>query len=193
MADVTSVILGAWNFVRDKWIWVFYFALAGIAIWVIGTIIYNKHIFRYPVRIFKIRENGKVLEDNRKGGYIGRKNSAPFFRIKLGRWWWQYVDLTSTPNPAFMDEQNRVYYNQIDVKTYVQLRRDFIPNHAVNMTPVECDVKYAAILDCQRIKEVLRTESTWAKFAPYFALSLIFVAAILGWWFVMNGKCPGAG
>jgi hypothetical protein len=74
----------------------------------------QKMIFKYPVRIFKVRENGGVKELNCKGGYIGRKNSASFFQIKTGKLPWQKVNLNTTPSPSMMDQDNRVYYKQID-------------------------------------------------------------------------------
>jgi len=83
----------------------------------------NRKLYRYNVRIYRIRENGKVKENNFKGGYIGRKNSAPFFRIKTGKMWWQHIDLTTTPIVKYMDEEDRVYYLQIDVDSFVQMER----------------------------------------------------------------------
>jgi len=147
----------------------------------------NKITYHYPVRIFKIRENGKFLENNYKGGYIARKNSAPFFRIKKGFWWWQYVDLIKTPNPAYLDEQDRVYYSQIDVDTYIQLKRTF-DKTIVNFTPVEPDVKYGAILSIQRIKEVLRTESTLKRMLPYLSLIILAIIFLVAYWMLMD-KC----
>jgi uncharacterized membrane protein YcjF (UPF0283 family) len=91
--------------------------------------------------------------------------------------------------PKYMDQDNRVYYKQIDLNTYIQLQRTFDEDE-IKFAPVEQDVKYGAILDIQRIKEVLRSESTWKKIAPYVALVIVFMAAIIGWWFVMNSKCP---
>jgi len=150
----------------------------------------GKYTFKYPVRIFRIRENGKVIEANYVGGYIGRKNSAPFFRIKTGWFPWQCVDLTTTPNPAYMDEQDRVYYKQIEVSTYIQMKRGFIENKDVTYTPVPSDVKYGAILSIQRIKDVLRLEPTWKKILPYAGLILVFALAIILYVLALNMKCP---
>ena len=149
----------------------------------------NKLLYKYKVRIFKVRENGKVKELNTVGGYIGRKNSAPFFRIKIGRFWWQIKDLTTTPNPKYMDEDDRFYYFQNDIDTYIQVRRDFNPK-GVEYSPVESDVKYGAILSIQRIKEVLRVESTWKKLAPYVTLVLLSVIFLVAYAMLMN-KCSG--
>jgi hypothetical protein len=148
----------------------------------------RRMIFIYPVRIFKTRESGGVKEINWKGGYITRKNSASYFQI-IGKMPWQKINLNTTPNPKFMDQDNRVYYKQIDLGTYVQLKRTFA-NETITFDPVEQDVKYGAVLDIQRIKEILRTESPWKKLAPYFVMAIICVTIIVGWWLLMNSKCP---
>jgi len=151
----------------------------------------EKKIYKYPVRIFKVREAGKVKEINTRGGYIGRKNSAPFFRIITGKTFFRlfnkYSDLTTTPNPKFMDEEDRVYYKQIDVDSYVQLQRRFEGDDTL-FTPVESDVKYGAILSVQRIKEVLRAEPTWKKILPYAGLILMAIVFIVSYAMLMD-KC----
>jgi hypothetical protein len=133
-----------------------------------------------------------VLEKNAIGGYIGRKGSSPFFRIKLGRWWWQKVDLITTPEPKYMDEQNRVYYRQNDVSDYTQLRRDFAAND-VKYSAVESDAKYGAILSIQRIRQLLSVEPTWKKVLAYAGLVLVFTLGVVGWALLMNAKCPVCG
>lgn len=189
MADIFG-IFGAWGkSLMNNWWIIAIIVLVFLFLIIIILIIRDKKVFLYPVRIFRVRENNKCLEVNYKGGYIGRRNSAPFFQIKTGRWPWQRVNLTTTPNPKYLDEQNRVYYKQIDINTYIQLQRT-LGLTDVNYSPVECDVKYAAVLDILRIKSILKTESTLAKVAPYIALILLFIAAIVGWWMVMNAKCP---
>jgi len=162
-----------------------------IVIIIVISIIRNKIIYKYPVRIFRIRENNKVKEGNYKGGYIGRKNSAPFFRIKTGKMWWQHIDLTTTPNPKHFDEQDRVYYKQIDVNTFIQMKRVFMGDDKVTYTPVESDVKYGAILSVQRIKDILRTEPTWKKVLPYVGLVLMAIVFIVSYAMLMD-KCGGA-
>jgi heme A synthase len=167
--------------------------LVGAVIFIIASFARGRIVYKYPVRIFKTREYGGVKELNCKGGYIGRKNSASFFQIKTSKWLpWKKINLNTTPNPKYMDQDNRVYYWQIDLDTYVQMRRTF-DKSVVSFAPVEQDVKYGAILDIQRIKEVLRSNNPWAKIAPYIALVLVFMAAIIGWWFVMQSKCPNLG
>jgi len=167
----------------------------------------NRSIYKYPVRVFRIRENGKVKESNYLGGYIGRKNSAPFFRIKRGRLPWQYIDLTTTPIVKYMDEEDRIYYLQIDVDTFVQLKRNIdlrvtklIKNKEGKITgiklnkkdfefsPVESDIKYGAILATQKIRTVLRAEPTWKKVLPYFGLVLMAVIFIVAYALLMD-KC----
>lgn len=190
MADILS---GAYNWIFgfNFW-WLIWILLIGAVLFLIISAIRNKKLYIYPVRIFQTRESGSVKEKNCRGGYIGRKNSASFFQIKTGKMPWQKLNLNTTPNPMYMDQDNRVYYKQIDLGTYVQLKRDF-SREAISFSPVEQDVKYGAILDIQRIKEILRTESPWKKLAPYFALVVIFIFGILAFWFVTNGKCPAAG
>lgn len=145
----------------------------------------ERAIYKYKVRIFKMRESGKVKEINTKGGFIGRKNSAHFFRIKTGFWFWKYKDLTTTPDPQFMDEEDRVYYYQIDIDTFVQIKRMFY-NEGVALTPVESDTLYGAILKCQKIKEVLRVEPAWKKLLPYVALTILAVTFIIAYALLMK-------
>jgi hypothetical protein len=190
MVDVLGSVTGFFS--GFSFLWVVVVLVIALFVSVIASIIRGRVIYKYPVRIFRARENGTIKEFNCKGGYIGRKNSASFFQIKTGRFPWQKINLNTTPMPKYMDQDNRVYYKQIDLGTYIQLQRIFIEDE-VRFAPVEQDVKYGAILDIHRIKEVLRTDSTWKKVAPYMALVIIFMAAILGWWFVMNSKCPSIG
>jgi len=81
----------------------------------------DKKRYCYKVRIFRRRENGKIKEINARGGFVNRKTGAPFFRIKYSGF--KYTDLTETPKLQYMDEDDRVYYNQIDINTYIQVKR----------------------------------------------------------------------
>ncbi len=178
-----------------------------VLIVVLVMAIRHKMIFTYPVRILRIRENGKVIELNKVGGYIKRKNSAPFFRIDMKVWWnpvtWlRKIDLTTTPNPRYLDEQNRVYYLQIDVNTFVQMKRKLdlqekiikdedgkqrtvLMGNNIELTPVESDVKYGAILSIARIREITRqgekwkTALLWGGFALLAIIHLIIVIVAL--------------
>ena len=174
---------------------IIWFAYLLPVILVVGFIIYKvrvKSIYKHPVRVFKVRENNKVKEMNYRGGYIGRKNSAPFFRIKTGRWWWQQIDMVTTPKVKYMDEEDRVYYLQIDVSTFIQLRREINlkKDQLVKFTPVESDVKYGAILSVQRIKDVLRAEPTWKKVLPYATIIFLGMILLAGYAILLNTKCP---
>jgi len=123
MADFMSMFSGmGGSVISVLWGVLYIIPIIGVASLVIMHL-RNRKLYRYNVRIYRIRENGKVKEVNFKGGYIGRKNSAPFFRIKTGRWWWQQMDLTTTPIVKHMDEEDRVYYLQIDVDSLVQMSR----------------------------------------------------------------------
>lgn len=157
----------------------------------IAIILYikNKKIYKYKVRIFRVRENGQFKEANFKGGYIGRKNSAPFFRIKTGMFPWNVIELTETPKVEYMDTDDRVYYKQIDINTFIQMERQFHKG-TLDMTPVESDVKYGAILSVQRIKEVLRVEPAWKRLLPYIGMTLVAVVLIVGYAILLNTKCP---
>jgi hypothetical protein len=147
----------------------------------------NKKIYKYKARIYRVREGGRHKELNFKAGYINRQNSAPYFRIKTG--WFKGINLITTPNPKYIDEEDRVYYQQLDVNTFVQMRRQ-MKKGSFTVTPVESDVKYGAILSIQRIKEVLRLEPTWKKLLPYFGLTIMAVVFIVAYAILMN-KCTG--
>ncbi len=149
-------------------------------------IIRNKVLYNYPVRIFRTRENGKVLEKNVKGGFINRKNSAPYFRIKFGPFWWQGKNLNSTPKTALMDEQNRIYYNQIDIDTFVQMKREFNDDN-VNFTPVDSDVKYGAILDIQKIRDITAQKNKLMQYVGWGALMLVAVIHLVVVLVVLKG------
>ncbi len=189
MASFFSGISGIFGGVMSSLKYVLY-ALPFIIL-IVSVIVHykNKQVYKYKVRVFKERENGKVKENNWVGGYIGRVNSAPFFRIRTGWWWWQYLDFIETPKIKYMDEDDRVYYKQIDINTFIQLKRAFI-NNKIMFTPVESDVKYGAILSVQRIKEVLRTEPTWKKVLPYLGLVLMAIVFIVAYAMLMN-QCGG--
>ena len=147
--------------------------------------VYQWKVYRYKVRIFRRRENGKVKELNKKGGYINRSTGAPFFRIKLGPF--KTIDLTETPKLRYMDQDDRVYYNQIDINTFVQVKRVF-EGDLIKYKPVESDVKYGAILSVQRIRDVLRIEPTWKKIVPFAALIILAIVFITSYSMLMD-KC----
>jgi len=189
MVEIFSKFSGMFGGIGNSLKYILY-ALPFIIAIVIAVMYYrNKGIYKYKVRVFNERENGKVKENNYVGGYIGRINSAPFFRVKTGFWWWNYLDFIETPKIQYMDEDDRIYYKQIDVNTFIQMKRRFDKGKVI-FTPVESDVKYGAILSIQKIKEVLRTESTWKKVLPYFGLVLMAVVFIVAYSILLN-KCSG--
>lgn len=186
MGALDEVLQG---FLGFNW-WIAFWVLLGVGlVTVVIMQIRKKIIFIYPVRIYKSRENGGVKEVNGIGGYVGRKNSASFFQIKVGRNPFKKINLNTTPNPKYMDQDNRVYYKQIDLGTYVQLKREFTDN-AIEFDAVEQDVKYGAILDIQKIRSVLNTESKFKQLTPIIGMVLLFMLAIILYWMVLDAKCP---
>lgn len=190
MAELLGAFSGMFGTLGVTLKYLLYFSPVVIIIIFIAFKIKNKLIYKYKIRVFRERENGKVKESNYVGGYINRKNSAPFFRIKTGRWWWQILDLTETPKIQYMDEDDRIYYKQIDVNSFIQLARNF-DGDRLKFTPVESDIKYGAVLSIQRIKEALRTEPAWKKVLPYAALIILAIVFIIAYAMLMN-NCSGA-
>jgi len=189
MAEFWDAYSGIWGSIGTTFKYILYFLPIPVIILIVAMWIRHRMVFKYKVRVFRERENNKVKESNYVGGYIGRKNLAPFFRVKTGRWWWQYVDFIETPKIQYMDEDDRLYYKQIDVGTFIQMKRE-LKGDRLNFTPVESDVKYGAVLSVQRIKEVLRTEPTWKKVLPYAALIILAIVFIVAYAMLMN-RCGG--
>lgn len=183
MADIFGYLSGFGTSLYNS---IYYFLVSVpillILTWIIVTA-RNKKKYNFKVRIYRVREGGRHKEANFKGGYVNRKNSAPFFRIKTG--FFKSIDLTTTPNPRYIDEEDRVYYKQIDVNTYVQMKRR-IERGEIIITPVESDVKYGAILSIQRIKDVLRTEPAWKKLLPFGGLIILAIVFIISYAMLMK-------
>ena len=182
MAILDSVLNATGGIMGGIKILLFYI-LPVIAVGVIIFIYYqNKAIYKFKIRFYRIREDGKFKESNHKAGYIGRRNSTPFFRIKIGKMWWQRIDLITTPKVSSADLDDRFYYLQKDVGTFIQLDRKVSPE-GLFFTPIEGqDIRYAAVLKGKRIKSILNTEATWKKVLPYIALVLLstmYVAAYI--------------
>jgi len=166
----------------------FIFFLVLVILIIIAMILRDKFLYTFKVRIFRTRENGKVIEINKKGGFITR-GSITFFVIKYGPFWWQNKYLTENPRLDCIDEENRVYYKQIGINSFVQLRRVFKEDE-VQLIPVETDIEYGAILSIQRIKDVLNPKDLWKTVISIGAIVLIFSMGIIGWALLMNAKCP---
>lgn len=141
----------------------------------------NKSLYKYPVTIFRIRNNGKHKTFSCMGGFVNRAGNAPYFRIKTGRLPHQVIDLLTTPEVKYMDEEDRVYYQQTDVNTFQQVKRYFDKEKNVHFDTVESDIRYGAILQTQRVKALMAIEPTWKKVLPYFALAICAVVYIISY------------
>lgn len=168
---------------------IIYTIYIGIALAFFSFIIFfiqQKKKYKYRVRIFRRRENNQIKEINCKGGYISQGDSKiRFFRIKFN--WFKYIDLMTTPNLAWIDNDDRIYYYQIDVDTFIQVRREFDKN-AVRYIPVESDIKYGAVLSVQKIRDVLKTESTFKRLLPFLALLILAIVFIVSYYLLLD-KC----
>jgi hypothetical protein len=163
------------------WIIIF-FVIVGFGV---GYMNYKK-TYRYPVRILKVRENGKVKEMNCLGGYINRGlKGAELFRIKPS--FLKSIDLTETPKLKYLDEDDRVYYKQIDLNTFIQMKRTMTDNE-LKLEPVESDVRYGAILSVQKARDILKLEPTWKKILPYVSLLILAIVFIVSFYLLMD-KC----
>lgn len=126
MADFSSVLSGAGGAIKDTLIYVVYgFVVLGIIL----AIYYhqqNKKIYKFKVRLFKRRENGKRTEANYKAGYIKNAHGISQFVVKLGRMPWQKKVIHYLPDSNYMDEEDRVYYEAFDPDNWVQMKRVFM-------------------------------------------------------------------
>ncbi len=181
MVDIVGQFSGLGSgFVTGLKSLVYILPILGIAI---ALILYfrNKSLYKYPVRIFRIRENGKHKEFNCVGAFINRVGNAPYFRIKTGRLPNQGIDLFTTPEVRYMDEEDRVYYQQTDVSTFQQVRRYFDKDGNVHFDTVESDVKYGAVLAAMKVRALMTIEPTWKKVLPYFGLAICAVVYIVSY------------
>jgi hypothetical protein len=62
--------------------------------------------------------------------------------------------------------------------TYIQLVPK-IDNAVYKFTPIDSDLKYGAILDIKKIHDIVQKENLFVKFAPWFGLIILFVAALV--------------
>jgi len=42
----------------------------------------------------------------------------------------------------------------------------------------------------QNIDKALKNQGLWEKALPFISMGIVFILAIVGWWFLMNAKCP---
>jgi len=132
--------------------------------------------YKYPITIFSARDEGGYREIECKGGFLRRKGSAPYFRIKYSLF--KHTDMITPPKLEGVTLYNRIYYLQKDIDTFVQMRRK-MDESIVNFIPVESDMKYGAILQIKRIREIMTTKSNFEKYAPtatvFFGLVIILI------------------
>jgi hypothetical protein len=107
----------------DIALYVFY-ALIAVGVAVFGYMKYrDKKVFIYPVRIYRQRNNGQVKEFNTFGGYT-KKGIQNKFTIKMTKF--KKKELDKLPLSEFMDEDNRIYYWQLNPDApLIQVKRDF--------------------------------------------------------------------
>lgn len=106
------------------------YILYGLLFTLIAVMIFkhlrNKEIFKYKVRVFRRREGKQPKEIDCKGGFIKGSDGIQKFRIKLNKLKpWLKVDLDKIPDARYMDEQDRIYYYQLDPTTFIQAKRIF--------------------------------------------------------------------
>jgi hypothetical protein len=145
-----------------------------IAIAVIGFMIWRNKVYKFPVTIFSERSNG-VAETYDKGAFLRRKISkVPYFRLLKRK-----KEIMQHPMMnAIAQNTNRLYFYQKDMDTYIQLR-PVIDDKILRYEPIDTDLKYGAIIEIQKIRDVVAVENKFMKFAPWFGLVILFVAAIV--------------
>jgi len=142
------------------------YVLWGILFLVVAGVIFKKYrdkkIFKYPVRILRKRQNGKTKEINTIGGYIVNKHKVTEFIIKTGKF--KTKKMSFLPDADLMDEDDRVYYYQIDPETYIQtyktlnFKKIFVPNKKF-IPPTEEEKEILIKLSLEENKELSRDEA----------------------------------
>jgi len=146
---------------------------------VIGVIIFmffkqrQRKLYKFPVTIFSERANGQVEEIKDLGAFIRRKNTSPFFRLLKRK-----KEMTTPPVLYGISQLNHLYYYQKDMDTYIQLKPQ-ISKEILTFIPIDADIKYGAILEIARIREVIKEENKFLKYAPLIGIILLFVLAIV--------------
>lgn len=84
----------------------------------------DKKVYKYPVRIFRRRNNGLVRETNTFGGYV-KNAKLTYFMIKMGKF--KKKKLNKIPLSELMDEDNRIYFWQVSPDApLIQTKRSFV-------------------------------------------------------------------
>lgn len=178
-----------------NWLELTLWSIAGVIVLsIIGIIIAYvraKRKYIYPVRIWKIRENGKKVEINKLGGFLKRSDGTAFFRIKLGKVLLspKKKDLWETPDPRYMDEDNRVWYTQIGTDTFVQ-NAAYLDKRIVNVVPISDVEKEVAIQTVKSIDKALDDTPLWQKILPYVGLLILGIIFIIAYAILMD-RCSG--
>lgn len=123
MVDPVAVVsdkLVAWSGAIK---YLLYFIGGALLLVIIGFWYRNKRIFIFPCGVYRRRGNERKIRIC-KGGYI-KKDKIRTFRIKWGRVNapWNRKDLDFLPDTNYMDSEGRIYFDQLDPDTYVQVRK----------------------------------------------------------------------
>lgn len=105
-----------------------YYIIWGVLILGVGFYIWKKYqdkkIYKYPIRIFRRRQNGLIKEFNTFGGYIVKQGQT-IFSIKMSKF--KKKELPRLPDSELMDEEDRIYYYQLSPESpLVQCKRSFV-------------------------------------------------------------------
>jgi len=174
MADIMSAFSGIGSGVKSTITWLI--PAIGIML-VLGVILYivmQRRKFNFPVTILSEREGGGFKEVEVRGGFVARRGTSPYFRIKFGLF--KFRDLITPPKLEGITGINRIYYYQKDIDTFVQMRREIDPT-IIKFVPVEADVKYGAVLAIKRIRDIMSTQSAFSKYAgpASFVIGIVIV------------------
>lgn len=141
--SITGLLVSFWDWSTIFLVKYFWWLVIG------GVLIYffmkrrKEKNYNYKVRAYKRREGNKRLEVNFPAGYFKDKQGVTFFKVKLSWKPWEHRIFYTLPDPDYMDEDNRVYYEIVNPNLWVQCKRTFIPEK-VKMIEIEFLRDYAA-------------------------------------------------
>ena len=149
---------------------------------VMGYLLYRDlTIYTYKVRLFQIRENGSVKEKNYKAGFI---KGGELFCIRTSKINpKKNIKLNRSPDPHFIDEDNRVYYKQIGVgsNNLIQLKRVFDDKN-VFLNPISTNQYYGTLLAIKGAKDAVTKKSNMAQvaiIAGFVIMAIAFLVAFI--------------
>lgn len=150
-----------------------------IFIIVIAYLVYrDKSIYTWKVRLYQIRDNGTVKEKNYKAGFI---QGGKLFRIKTSKFNpRKKIDLNRSPDPKYVDEENRVYYKQIGVGSHnlMQLERVF-DDSKVKFSPITTNQYYGAVQAIKDAKNAVTKKSNGAQIAMIAGFVIMAISFII--------------